>query len=732
MRFLTNFLFSILSITLISGKSIETIFPTEAANFNYPEARRDNVVNNYHGVKISDPYRWLENSKSEETANFIEAQNSLTDSYLNSPSSVKKSIENRLKELGEKSTHHTNPERHGDKYYFVKNGVSYVQETLESGEPKVFIDPKNFSTNNKTLFHPLTKFSEDGSVVAYTFIENKTTDFDIRRDIHFMNAETGEKYSDILQGVEFFSAVWTRGNLGIFYNYSPQKNSRRKIEEDVKVYYHKIGTSQSEDIVVVDFPDEKPQKIYTDVSNCVQWLFVSKKSATGKNSLYFTELTEEINGIFNLTEIIVETDSRYVYIGNDGTKGIFRTNLNAPKWKVIAIDVLNYKQENWTTLVSEESDKIIRDVTIVDNDKFVIQYYCDRACVSCDTDYILQLHSLESGRLIKKLQVGFGTILMTKYGNRKHPDYFFSFTSFLIPKIIYRVNVNSFDKPEIYYESKVKNFDPSLYEIFRIFYPSKDGTQIPMTIVMRKGAKLDRSMPALLSINGGITISSFYHDENVIFTQNFNGILAKPQIRGSEESNDKWHKDGILQNRQNGIDDFQSAAEYLIKNGYTSREKLTIRGDVAGGLIVGACINQRPNLFGAALISNGIFDTLRFHKFTSSDYLIFTFGNSDRRQDFENLIKLSPLHNVKVPKNNEQYPATLLTAYDYAGYVDPLHSLKFTATLQNKIGNLKQQKNPLLFKINTSSKYDQSQGLMEKTTALLTFIAKSLNLELNF
>ncbi|XP_043476166.1 prolyl endopeptidase-like [Leptopilina heterotoma] len=730
MRFLTSFLFSFLSITLISGKSIETILQTKDANFNYPEARRDDVVDDYHGTKISDPYRWLEDSNSEETANFIKTQNSLTDSYLNSPSSVKESIENRLKELREKREYYALynivPERHGDKYYFFKDEVLYVQETLESNEPKVLLDAKTFSTDNETRLYSYIKFSEDGSVLAYKLDEKRSNES--RTRIHFLNAITGEKLSDILEEVEYFSIVW-HNNLGIFYIRSPQKIS---IENNVNIYYHRIGTSQSEDILVIEFPENPPKYIRTQVSDCGQWLFVVAMNYTGKELTYITKLNEKINGKFNLTQIIdAPVDTEYVYIGNDGTKAIFATNANAPKRKIIAIDLLNYKEANWTTLVPEEPNKIIRSVKIVDNDKFIIQYVCDRTYVLCDN--ILQLHSLKSGKLIKKLDVGIGTISGRIRGNRKHSECTFVFSSFLIPKIGYKINVKTFDKLEIYSEWKLKNFDSSLYEVFRVFYPSKDGTKIPMTIVMRKGAKLDGSMPALLSVKGGLGIlnSPIFRDENVIFTQNFNGILAQAHIRGSDGPSDEWRKDGILQNRHNSIDDFQSAAEYLIKNGYTSRGKLTIRGDAAGGSIVGACINQRPDSFGAAVIVSGLYDILRFDKFASNDYSIWGFGNSDDRKDFENLIKFSPLHNVKVPTNNEQYPATLILANIYDGPLKPLsHSLKFIATLQNKVGKLKQQKNPLMLRID--SKYDVKEGILETASALLTFIVKSLNLEINF
>ncbi|XP_043478008.1 prolyl endopeptidase-like [Leptopilina heterotoma] len=700
----------------LRDKNSETIVQKKNTKFKYPEVRRDDVVDNYHGTKVSDPYRWLENSNSDETKNFIEAQNLLTDSYLNSTSSLKESIQNCLKELRENFTRYTIPARYGDKYYFDIDSILYVQDTLDSDEPRVLLDPKNLTSSNDGSIFPFSNFSHDGSIVAFAFFQNGS----IGTDIHFLNTETGEKYSDVLEQVEFHNTVWTHDNLGVFYNHSLQQNSAESIEDDMKIYYHKIGTPQSEDIVVIEFPEEPSTEIYTDISDCGQWLFVSTINSARKNLLYFTELKENINGKFNLTQIVDAMASHFTYVGNDNTKAIFITDKNSPNKKIIAIDLLNYEEVNWTTLVSEEPDKILKKVTVVDNDKFVVQYLCGR-------DYILQLHSLKNGKLIKKLDLGIGSISGGIHGHRNYPEYIFCFTSFLIPRVIYKIDVNSFDKLEIHRESKLENYNPSLYKTLRVYYPNKDNKKIPMTIAMRKNAKLNSSMPALLSINRGYGILTTPHFsvENIIFIQHFNGIIAEPQIRGDSEYHEKWYNDGILEDKLNVIDDFQSAAEYLIKNGYTSREKLTIKGNFYGSCIIGTCLNERPDLFGAAVIFNGLFDILYFDKYTVC-------RNCEDRKTFENMLKYSSIHNVKLPINNEQYPAILLLSDIDNELIDSLHSFKFIATLQHEIGKLKQQKNPLMMKIDFNSYYDSPSADIEQLANFLTFLVKSLKLKIHF
>lgn len=411
-------------------------------------------------------------------------------------------------------------------------------------------------------------------------------------------------------------------------------------------------------------------------------------------------------------------------MGNDGTKAIFRTNKDAPNMKLIAIDLLNHQEENWQTLLPEDPQMVLQDVKIVDNDKFVAEYIHD-------VRYILQLHNF-NGTLIKKLPLDIGQIREI-CATKKYSDAFFSFTSFLIPKTVYKLNLKQFDKPEIYREAKVANFNPNLYETKLVFYNTYDGTKIPMTIVMRKGAKLDGSMPALLRGYGGFNVipESSFRSSQVIFTQHLKGIVAVAHIRGGGEYGEEWHDNGKLLKKQNVFDDFQSAAEYLIKHGYTSSDKLTIKGRSNGGLLMGTCLNQRPDLFGAAIVEFGVLDMLRYHRFTIGHAWVSEYGSPDNPEHFQNLIKYSPLHNVK-PPNNVQYPATLVLSADHDDRVVPLHSLKFIATLQHDIGHLPQQTNPLMAKIETNTGHGfgiPTSKSIEETTLILTFIVESLGLK---
>ncbi|XP_043481657.1 prolyl endopeptidase-like [Leptopilina heterotoma] len=713
MKFLKILTLPLLQITLISGI-------TEKTTINYPEIFRDDIIDDYHGIKVADPFRWLENLDSQDTKNFISAQNSITDTYLNSSVSFKENIYRRLQELDfDYLPYHFCPERHGNKYYSFKiegperQGFLYVHDTLD-GEQKLLLDPNTLSTSKRNVSIGSRIFSDDGTMLAYILRENSSN----WNEINFLNLETGEKYADTLKKV-IYTVGWTHDKLGIFYTTVPHNKSVETFDHDslenMKIYYHKFGTQQTEDILVVEFPEQPHWKLHARISDCGQWLLVLIND-TGKNLVYFTELNEKISGHFNLTQIVNKLEAFYKYIGNDGSKALFLTDKNAPNKKIIAVDLLNYKEENWTILLPEKAEKLINAVTIVDNDKFIVQYYNDVRC-------ILQLRKLNSGKLLQKVNLGIGKFFGRVQGNRKYPEYMFSFSSYVIPAIMYKLNVNNFHNLEIYRQTEVPNFNKFLYKVVRIFCPSKDNrTEIPMTIFMRKGAKLDGSMPALIYPTDKYGVCMF-SNKNIIFAQHLNGIVATVEIREYENYPRKLYPND-LSNYQSSIDDFQEAVEYLIKTGYTSNEKLIIKGNEDKGLLVGACLNQRPDLFGAAIIVDGLLDMLRFHLFTADSHLISDYGTSDDPKNFHHLVEYSPLHNVKAPINYKQYPAILvLVDYDY---IVPFHSLKFIATLQHEIGRLKQQTNTLMAKIDFDSKD------IDISTAIFSFVVESLKLKFYF
>ncbi|CAK9809691.1 Prolyl endopeptidase [Anthophora plagiata] len=696
----------------------------------YPEAYRDEtIVDNYHGVEIADPYRWLEDPDSDKTKAFVDAQNAITKPYLAS-CKARQDIHDRLKQLWD-FPKYSCPARYGDKYYFYKNtglqnqSVLYVQDTLDS-EPSIFLDPNTLSEDG-TVAITSSKFSEDGSIFAYG-LSTSGSDW---CTIHFINTKTGEKYPDVLEKIKFSPITWTHDNCGIFYGCYPDQKGKTDGSEtegnrDQKLCYHVVGRPQSEDVIVVEFPEEPLWRIGAQVSDCGKWLIITPVKDCRDNLVYFTELKPgmKMNEKLQLTQVVDKLEADYEYITNDETKAIFRTNKNAPNYKLIAIDLLDYKQEKWVDLLPEHPDNVLDWACAVDGDKFV-------ACYIEHVKNVLQLHSLTTGEKLRTFPLEVGTIVNFA-GQKRYSEIFYQFKSFLIPGIIYKVDLKEDEEPQILREIKVKNFDPSLYKTSQVFYTSKDGTKIPMFIVMKHDAVLDSSMPALLYGYGGfnVSIQPTFSVTKLVFVQHLNGVLAVANIRGGGEYGEKWHNGGRFFNKQNVFDDFQAAAEYLIESGYTSSSKLSILGASNGGLLVAACVNQRPDLFGAAIAQVGVMDMLRFHKFTIGVAWVSDYGSSDDPKHFENLIKYSPLHNVRVPENG-QYPATLLLTADHDDRVVPLHSLKLIATLQHTLGKLPQQTNPLIIKIETKAGHGGGKPTMkviEESTDILAFIVKSLDL----
>ncbi|XP_046416785.1 prolyl endopeptidase [Neodiprion fabricii] len=700
--------------------------------FSYPEARRDeSIVDDYHGTKIVDPYRWLEDPDSEETKAFVEAQNAITRPYLDA-CPVRENIHDRLKQLWD-FPKYSCPAKHGEKYYFYKNtglqnqSVLYVQSSIDA-EPSVFLDPNTLSQDG-TVAISSSKFSEDGGIFAYG-LSSSGSDW---KTIHFINTVTGEKYPEVLEKVKFSPIAWTHDNKGIFYcRYPEQKGKTDGSEiqgiEHQKLYYHSVGTPQSEDILVIEFPDQPLWRIGAEVSDCGNWLIVMPLKDCKDNLVYFAELKPgtKISGKLPLTKVVDKLDADYEYITNLGSKAVFRTNKNSPNYKLITIDLHDWEQSKWGELLPEDPHNVLDWASAVDGNKFV-------ACYIEDVKNVLQLYSLETGQLLRTFPIDVGTIVGFS-GDKKYSEIFYQFTSFLTPGIIYTMDLKDDAEPKIHRDIKVKNFDPDLYQTKQVFYTSKDGTKVPMFIVMQKGAVLDGSMPALLYGYGGfnVSIQPTFSVTRLVFVQHMNGVLAIPNIRGGGEYGEKWHNGGRFLNKQNVFDDFQSAAEYLISNGYTTSKKLIIQGGSNGGLLVAACINQRPDLFGAAIAQVGVMDMLRFHKFTIGYAWVSDYGSSDEEKHFSNLLKYSPLHNVSLKNKEQQYPATLLLTADHDDRVVPLHSLKLIATLQNELGKLPQQENPILARIETKAGHGGGKPtakVIEESTDILSFILQALGLK---
>ncbi|XP_075058950.1 prolyl endopeptidase [Mixophyes fleayi] len=703
--------------------------------FTYPEfSRDDSAIDDYHGVKVCDPYRWLEDPDSEQTKAFVEAQNKLTMPFLEK-CPARRLFKERMTELYDYPKYSCHFKKGNRYFYFYNSGlqnqrVIYVQDSLED-EPRVFLDPNTFSEDG-TIALQGSAFSEDGEYFAYG-LSSSGSDW---VTIKFMKVCNQEELPDVLERVKFSCMSWTHDGVGIFYNcYLKQEGKSDGTETSTnlhqKLFYHVLGTDQSQDVLCAEFPDEPKWMGGAEVSDDGRYVILSiREGCDPVNRLWFCDLHKQSNGITGIlpwVKLIDNFKAEYDYITNEGTVFTFKTNRNAANYKLINIDFSDPGESNWKDLVPEHDKDVLEWVSCV-HSKFLV------LCYLHDVKNGLQLHELATGSHLKTFPLDVGSIVGFS-GKKKHSEIFYHFTSFLSPGIIYHYDLTKdTQEPRVFREVTVKGFDPSDYQTVQVFYPSKDGTKIPMFIVHKKGITLDGSHPAFLYGYGGfnISITPSYSVSRLIFVRHLGGILAIANIRGGGEYGETWHKAGILDKKQNCFDDMQCAAEYLIKKGYSSPQKITINGGSNGGLLVAACANQRPELFGCAIAQVGVMDMLKFHKFTIGHAWTTDYGCSDNKEHFEWLYKYSPLHNVRVhEEDGKQYPAMLLLTADHDDRVVPLHSLKFIATLQHIVGRSPQQTNPLLIHVDTKAGHGAGKPtakVIEEVSDTFAFIAQCLNL----
>ncbi|ESP02643.1 hypothetical protein LOTGIDRAFT_199566 [Lottia gigantea] len=703
--------------------------------FKYPEVRRDEtVVEEYHGTKVEDPYRWLEDPDSEETKAFVEAQNKISEPFLEK-CPVKEKIKNRITDIWDYPKYGC-PRKHGDHFYYSYNtglqnqSVTYVQDSLEA-EARVFLDPNKLSEDG-TISLRGSSFTEDGSVYAYGLSKSGSDWI----SIHFKKAPSGEDLPDVLERCKFSSMAWMHDHTGFFYNSYPEQDGKTDGTETTtnlhqKLYYHKLGTKQSDDILVAEFPDHPKWMTGCEISDCGRYILIYvREGCEPVNRLFYVDIQTLKNGIdgkLPYVKVVDNFDAEYEYITNEGTVFTFKTNLKAPKYKLINIDFNQPEMAKWSTLVEEDEKSVLEWVGCVNQNKLVL-------CYLEDVKNKLYIHDLALGTRKAELPLDVGTIVGYS-GRKKNTEIFYQFMSFLTPGIIYRCDMTTDNySPKVFREINVKDFDVSGFETKQVFYPSKDGTKIPMFIVHKKGLNLDGSHPVLLYGYGGfsVSISPTFSPSRLVLLQHLNVVYALANIRGGGEYGETWHKAGCLGNKQNGFDDFQSAAQYLIDNKYTSPNRIAIQGGSNGGLLVAACSNQRPDLFGAAIGQVGVLDMLRFHKFTIGHAWTTDYGCSDKPEDFQWLYKYSPLHNINVPDGNIQYPSMLLLTGDHDDRVVPLHSLKYIAEVQRKVGSTEKQKNPLIIRIDTKSGHGAgkpTKKVIEEVTDIYSFLYTTLNLE---
>jgi prolyl oligopeptidase len=679
----------------------------------YPVAKTVDQVDDYHGVKVADPYRWLEDTDSTDTRSWIEAENKLTFGYLEQIP-YRKAIHDRLMKLWNYERYGI-PEKQGGRYFYQHNtglqnqSVLYVAESL-TAEPRLLLDPNTLSTDGTVALvgHAV---SEDGKLLAYGTSASGSDWMEWRvRDV-----STGNDLPDLIKWVKFSGASWTKDGKGFFYSrYDEPKQGTmlRDANYFQKLYFHRLGTPQAEDKLIYERPDNKELGFAGQVTDDGRYLVITVWQGTSpKNRLYYKDLSKPDSEVVKLLD---DFDAEYQFIDNDGPVFWMKTDLEAPRGRVIAIDTQHPERTNWKTIVPQGKDKL--NSANVLNNSFVLAYLKD-----AQTE--VRVYDLK-GTFVRNVDLpGIGTAEGFG-GKRNDKETFYAFTSFIVPTTIYRYDLGG-GKSAVFRQPKV-DFDPNKYETEQVFYNSKDGTRVPMFLTHKKGLKLDGQNPVLLYAYGGFNISltPAFSVPNIVWLE-MGGVYAQPNLRGGGEYGEDWHQAGTKLKKQNVFDDFIGAAEWLIANHYTTPAKLTIRGGSNGGLLVGACLTQRPDLYGATLPQVGVMDMLRFHKFTIGWAWTSDYGSSDDPEIFKALYAYSPLHNLKP---GTKYPATMVTTADHDDRVVPGHSFKFAATLQaDQAGQA-----PVLIRIETKAGHGAGKPIskqIEEIGDAWTFVAKNLNMD---
>jgi prolyl oligopeptidase len=631
----------------------------------YPETKKDDVIDTYFGTKVADPYRWLENDTSAATEAWVKAQNAVTFGYLE-----KIQFRNQLKERMTALMNYpkfSSPFKKKGIYYYFKNdglqnqSVLYRMKSLDA-EPEVLLDPNKLSADGTVALSQIS-FSNDGKYMAYS-ISKSGSDWN---EIYVMNLADKKLLPDVIKWVKFSGIAW-QGN-GFYYSAydAPKKGSELSSKNEFhKIFFHKIGESQQQDKLIFENPDYPLRNCAATVSEDEKMLFITETESTSGNSLYFRDLTKP-NSKLDTIDKGFEND--YTVIGHLNGKIYVLTNNEALKKRLIEIDPLKPGRENWKTILAE-TENVLESVDIIGGK--LIGHYLQNATSRA---YVYDMN----GNFLHEVKIPTIGTLSGFSGNVDEDEAFYTFTSFTFPPTIYRYDVAQ-NKAEIFKSSDVK-FNPEDYITEQVFYHSKDGTKVPMFITYKIGTKKNRKNPLMLYGYGGFNISlnpSFSITRIPFLDQG--GIYAVANIRGGGEYGESWHKAGTKLQKQNVFDDFIAAAEFLIDKKYTSAKKIAIHGGSNGGLLIGACMTQRPDLFAVAIPEVGVLDMLRYQKFTIGWAWATDYGTSEERKEmFEYLKGYSPLHNIK---QGVKYPATLILTADHDDRVVPAHSFKFAATLQ--------------------------------------------------
>lgn len=677
-----NKIILLLTITLLTYSCTESDNMTKIEKLTYPETKKVDTVDSYFGTDVRDPYRWLEDDMSDETAEWVASQNKLTKDFL-TKIPYREDLKKRLEKLWNYEKISA-PFKEGDYTYFYKNDGLQNQFVVyrkkgDDGEEEVFLDPNTFSEDGTVSLGGLS-FSKNGNLAAYSISEGGSD----WRKVIIIDAESKEMMEDTLVDIKFSGISW-KLNEGFYYSsYDKPKGSELSAKTDQhKLYFHRLGSKQSEDkLVYGGTPAEKHRYVGASVTDDGNYLFISASVSTSGNKLFLKDLT-----IPNAAIITIQghADADSYVIENEGSKLYIVTNLDAPNQKIVTVDASNPSIENWQDFIPE-TENVLSPSTGAGY--FFTKYMVDAVSQVKQYDYM--------GRLIREIDLpGVGSV--GGFGGKKENDIvYYSFSNYKTPGTIYSFDPSN-GKSTVYKKPDVA-FKPEEYDSKQVFYTSKDGTKVPMIITHKKGLQLDGKNPTILYGYGGFNISlqPSFSIINAIWMEQ-GGIYAVPNLRGGGEYGKAWHDAGTKMKKQNVFDDFIAAAEFLIQNKYTSSDFLAIRGGSNGGLLVGAVMTQRPELMKVVLPAVGVLDMLRYHTFTAGAGWAYDYGTSEDSQEmFDYLKGYSPLHNIK---NDVEYPATLITTGDHDDRVVPAHSFKFAAELQSKqTGN-----NPTLIRIETDA-----------------------------
>ncbi len=649
--------------------------------FTYPETKKVEQTDDYFGTSVSDPYRWLENDTAADTEAWVKEQNKVTFDYL-SAIPFRESLRQRYEDILN-FPKLSSPRKAGEYYFFYKNdglqnqSVIYFQKGLE-GEPEVFIDPNALSEDG-TVSINLVGFSEDYKYVAYSR-SDAGSDW---RQIRVMEIATKTELPDVLEWVKFSGAAWK--NDGFYYSRYPQPEEGAELSASNQfhtVYYHKLGTPQSEDELIYKDDDHPNYYHWTDVTEDREYLILYVAEGTDGYECHYQNIT---NGHGDFTPLFTGFENKSDIIDHMDGKFLVKTNIEAPNYRLVSIDLANTAQESWSDVIPQ-GDNLLDGVGTAGG--YIFADYLENAMTKV---YRYNYDGSEKTEIELPAPGSAGGF----YGHRDDDKLFYTFTSFTYPPTIFQMDVKT-GASEVFYTPELK-FDPAAYESKQVWYKSKDGTEVSMFIVHKKGLELNGNNPTYLYGYGGFNISltPSFSVSRMLLLEN-GGVFAMPNLRGGGEYGEEWHKAGMLLNKQNVFDDFIGAAEYLIAEKYTSNEMLAIAGGSNGGLLVGACMTQRPDLFKVAMPAVGVLDMLRYHLFTVGKGWIPEYGSSDEEEHFKNLVAYSPLHNIKP---QIAYPATLIFTGDHDDRVVPAHSFKFAATLQEHHNGT----NPVMIRIETDA-----------------------------